>query len=83
MVGRESHNNKKISDMLWAKIGKYSLENGNTAALRKFSKEFNSPLSESIIRFLKKSYTAALESKKYSITEITDDTVLSSFPPKK
>ena len=52
------------------------MENGNVAASRKFSKEFDRPLSESTVRFLKKSYTAALESKKRSITEITDDTVL-------
>ena len=45
---------KKISDMLRAKIGKYALENSNAAALRKFSKEFDSPLSESTVHFLKK-----------------------------
>ena len=73
----------KISDTLRAKIGKYALENGNAAASRKFSKEFDSPLSESTVRSLKKSYTAALESKKRSITESTDDTALSSLPPKK
>ena len=73
---------KKISDTLWAKVGKYALEKGNAAASRKFSKEFDNPLSESTVRSLKNSYTAALESKKLSITEITDDTALSSLPPK-
>ena len=49
---------KKISDTLRAKIGKYALENGNAAASRKFSKEFDSSLSESTVCSLKKSYTA-------------------------
>ena len=57
--------------------------NGNTAASRKFSKEFDSPLSESTVYSLKKSYTAALESKKHSTAEITDNTALSSLPPTK
>ena len=81
--GRKRKPYKKISDTLWAKIGKYALENSNTAASRKFSKELDSPLSESTVCSLKKSYTAALESKKHSITESTDDTVLSSLPSKK
>ena len=63
-----------------AKIGNYPLENSNAVASRKFSKEFDSPLSENTICSLKKNYTVALESKKHSITEITDDTVLSSLP---
>ena len=53
------------------------MENGSTATSRKFSKEFDSPLSDSIIR------TAAIESKKRSITEITDHTALFNLPPKK
>ena len=63
-----------------AKIGNFPFENSNAVALRKFSKEFDSPLSENTIYFLKKNYTVALESKKHSITEITDDTVLPSLP---
>ena len=59
------------------------MEDGNAAASRKFSKKFDSPLSESTVLSLKKSYTVALKSKKRSITEIKDDTVLSSLPPKK
>ena len=74
---------KKNSDTLWAKVGKYALENGNAAASRKFRKEFDSPLSENTVRSLKNSYTTALESKKRSVTVITDDTALSGLPPKK
>ena len=42
--GRKTKPYKKISDTLWTKVGKYALENGNAAASRKFSKEFDSPL---------------------------------------
>lgn len=43
---------------------KYALEICNRAASRKFSKEFNSPLSKSTVCSLKRSsYTVALESK--------------------
>ena len=51
---------KKISDTLRFKIGKYALENGNVAASRKFSKEFDSALSESTICSIKKElYTSS------------------------
>ena len=32
---------KKISDSLRAQIGRYALENGNAAAMRRFTKEFD------------------------------------------
>ena len=38
---------KKITDSLRAQIGRYALENGNAAAVRRFSKEFETSLSES------------------------------------
>ena len=47
MAERESLKYKKISDELRVKVGKYTAEQGNTAAMRKFSQEFESPLSES------------------------------------
>ena len=72
-----------MSITLRAKIGKHALENGNVAASRKFSKDLDSPLSESRIHSLKKSYTVALEAKKHSITEITDVLMFSSLPCKK
>ena len=36
---------KKINDSLRAKIAQYTLQNGNVAAVRKFSKEFDTPLN--------------------------------------
>ena len=43
MAGRESH--IKNSDILWAKIRKYALENGNAAASKKFSKASDNSLT--------------------------------------
>ena len=48
----------------------------NAAASRKYSKDFDSPLSESMVGSLRKTYTAALEAKKHCITEITADLAL-------
>ena len=72
---------KKISDSLRAKIAHYALQNGNAAAIRKFSKEFDAPLNESKVRSLKKSYVTAQEAKKRKTGEV--DVVLESLPPKK
>ena len=57
------------------------MQNGNAAAVRKFSKEFDAPLNESIVKSLKKSYVTAQEAKKRKTGEV--DVFLESFPPKK
>ena len=72
---------KKISDSMRAEIGWYALENGNAASVRKFSKSFDTPLNESTVRSLKKSYVKARDMKKREMGE--DDVVLESLPPKK
>ena len=71
---------KKISDSLRAQIGGYALENGNAAAVRRFSKEFETSLSESTVRSLKKGYISARDALKRKSDE---DTTLESLPPKK
>ena len=74
---------KKINDSLRAKIAQYALKNGNAAAVRKFFKEFDTPLNESTVRSLKKkkSYVTAQEARKRKTGEV--DIVLESLPPKK
>ena len=72
---------KKINDSLRAKIAQYAIQNGNAAAVRKFSKEFDTPLNESTVRSLKKSYVTAQEARKRKTGEV--DIVLESLPPKK
>ena len=52
--GRKRKLYKKISGSLRAQI---ALENGNVAAVRRFTKEFDTSLSESMV--LKKSYISA------------------------
>ena len=52
---------KKISDSLRAKIAHYALQNGNAAAVGKFSKVFDAPLNEIIVRSLKKSLRSQKE----------------------
>ena len=61
---RKRKSYKKISDSLRAQIGRYALENGNAAAVRHFSKEFETSLSESTVRSLKKSYISARDALK-------------------
>ena len=58
--GRKRKPYKKISNELRAKVGKYAAEQGNTAAVCKFSQEFESPLSESMVQSLKKAYLMEL-----------------------
>ena len=72
---------KKINDSLRAKIAQYVLQNGNAAAVRKFSKEFDTPLNESTVRSLKKNYVTAQETRKRKTGKI--DIVLESLSPKK
>ena len=78
--GRKRKPYKKISDSLRAQIGRYALENGNAAAVRRFTKEFDTSLSESTVRSLKKSYISARDAKKQKSDE---DVTLESLPPKK
>jgi len=52
---------KHISDTLRVSIGRYALENGNAAAVRKYSDQFDTPLNESTVRSLKKKATLKLE----------------------
>ena len=59
---------------------RYTLQNGN-AAVQKFSKEFDAPLNESMVRSLKKSYVTAQKAKKRKTSEV--DVILESLPPKK
>ena len=61
---------KKISDLLRAEIAHYALQNGNAAAVWKFSKEFDAPLNESMVRSLKKSYVTAQEAKNRKTSEV-------------
>ena len=46
----------RLTDEQRAQIGKYASENGNAAAVRKFSKELDIPLNESAVRSIKKNY---------------------------
>ena len=46
---------------LKVKIGKFTAELGNKAAMVKFSRETGKPVSESTVRGLKKSYCDALK----------------------
>ena len=55
---------KNINDSQRAQIPHHALQNGNAAAVQKFSKEFDTPLNESMVRSLKNSYTTAQEAKK-------------------
>ena len=43
-----------------AKIGRYAAENGNKAAVDKFSQELSRPVSESSVRGMKKAYYTEL-----------------------
>ena len=72
---------KKISDLLRAKIAHYALQNGNAAAVQKFSKEVDAPLNESMVKSLQKSYVTVQKGKKRKTSEV--DVVLESLPPKK
>lgn len=45
-----------------AKIGKFAAENGNKAAVAKFTKELGKPVNESTVRSLKTCYLNALKS---------------------
>ena len=56
------------------------LENGNAAAVRRFTREFDASLSESTVQSLKKSYISARDAKKQKSDE---DITLESLPPKK
>ena len=71
--GRKRKSYKKISDELIAKVGKYAAELGNTAAVRKFSQEFESPLRESTVRSLKKAYLMELRRKREASILESDD----------
>ena len=46
----------RLADKQRAQIGKYASKNGNTAAVRRFSKELDRPLSENMVRSIKKNY---------------------------
>ena len=51
---------------LRAKIGKFAATSGNKAAVGKFSKELDRPVSESTVRGMKKAYYLALKHKRAS-----------------
>ena len=46
----------RLTDKQQAQISKYASENGNAAAVRRFSKELNRPLNGSTVRSIKKNY---------------------------
>lgn len=56
--------------MLWKMV---------TQLLQENSADLDNPLSESMVRSLKRNYTVALQAKKHSITKITDVLMLSSL----
>ena len=70
----------KRCDSLRAQFGRYVLENGNAAAVRRFTKEFDASLTESMVRSLKKNYISVQDAKKQKSDE---DITLESLPPKK
>ena len=51
-------------DEVRAKVGRYAIENGNKAAVTKYSAMLGHPISESTVRGLKKRYLAELERVK-------------------
>ncbi len=59
-----------------AKIGRYAAENGNIAAVKKFSKELERNIPESSVRHFKKCYYEELKTQKEpdKVTEITNKT---------
>ena len=83
--GRKRKPYMKISDELRAKVGKFAAEQGNAAAVCKFSQEFESPLSESMVRSLKKAYLMELRRKREANILDSDDEELgvNSLPPRK
>ena len=52
------------NDELRAKIAKYSCENGNKAAVAKFSSELGHDVSESTVRNMKKTYLSKLREER-------------------
>ena len=72
----------RLTDEQRAQIGKYVSENGNAAAVRKFSKELDRPLNKSTVRSIKKNYYQEL-GKKRSPSGNLDSEAITSLPPKK
>ena len=72
----------RLTDKQRAQIGKYASENGNAAAVRRFSKELDRPLNESTVRSIKKNYYQEL-GKKRSSGDSLDEAAVTSLPPKK
>ena len=53
-----------MSYLLRAQIGRYTLENGNTTAVRHFTKKFDTSLNESTVQSLRKSYISVPDAQK-------------------
>ena len=58
------------NDRLRADIGKYAAENGNIAAVRKYSKLLGHAVPESTVRGFKKRYQNKLEETKEPVTSL-------------
>ena len=67
--GKQRSNKRKITNFhydveILAKIGRYAAENGNKNAMERFSRDLQSPLSESTVRGFKKAYYFELRKAK-------------------
>ena len=71
----------RLTDKQRAQIGKYASENGNAAAVRRFSKELDRPLNESTVRSIKNYYEEL--GKKRSSGDSLGEAAVTSLPPKK
>ena len=70
---------QKLSDETREKIGKYSSENGDSAAARHFSTVLSKPISRTTVHGLKKAYYQELSRKR----KVEEDLAISTLPTKK
>ena len=70
-VSRKRGSYQRYDPETRAKIGRYAAENGNKAAVDKFSTELSRPVSESSVRGMKKAYYIELRKQRDHTVEIT------------
>ena len=70
----------KLDEEMKIKIGKYSSENGVSAAARRFSAELGRDINPSTIRGFKRAYLQELNRKRRTVE---DDLTVTSLPAKK
>ena len=70
--------------MQQAQVAKYTVENGNQAAIRRYSKEFSIEIKESTLSTWKSKYLAEIERRhKEGLCATSGEIVVSSLPSKK